>query len=115
MITTHLGLDEREWGKGVYEVHGGAERRRRGSRPGTHAGEKREGGAGLCGEPKRAHGSGLCACEAYGRPVVKEVRGATESESIVSKLLLTDFEEFDRMAMGECEVSAETLRGHGPR
>ena len=35
------------------------------------------------GSDMRAHGSGLCVCEAYGRPVV-EVRGATEGESIVS-------------------------------
>ena len=34
-----------------------------------------------------------CACEAYGRPVVEEVRGATEGESIVSGLLPEDFGE----------------------
>ena len=77
-----------------------AEERRDGGRGrSTHAGEEREGGAGLCGE--RAHGSGLCTCEDYGRPVVEEVRGAMEGESIVSGLLLEEFEEGDRLAMGE--------------
>ena len=47
-----------------------------------------------------AHGSGLRACEAYGRPVVEEVRGATEGEGIVSGLLPEDFEELDCLAMG---------------
>ena len=51
----------------------------------------------------RAHGSGLCACEAVGRPVVEEVRGATEGEGIVrsSGLLPEEFEEVDRLTMGE--------------
>ena len=49
----------------------------------------------------RAHGSALCACEAYGRPVVEEVRGATEGESIVSWLFPKEFEEVDRLAIGE--------------
>ena len=49
----------------------------------------------------RAHGSGLCACETYGRPIVEEVCGATEGEGTVSELLPKDFEEFDRLAMGE--------------
>ena len=34
----------------------------------------------------RAHGSGLRSCKPYGRPVVEEVRGATEGESIVGGL-----------------------------
>ena len=62
----------------------------------------------------RAHGSGLCACEAYGRPVVEEVRGATEGQW--APLGHEDFEEFDCLAMGEgYEVSTETLRGYDPR
>ena len=39
---------------------------------GTHAGEQRE------LEGRRTVGD-LCACEAYGRPIVEEVRGTTES------------------------------------
>ena len=50
---------------------------------------------------KCAHDSGLCACEAYGRPVVEEVRGATEAGIIVSGLLPEEFEEVDHLAMGE--------------
>ena len=38
------------------------------------------------GRHVRAHGCGLRACEAYGRAVVEEVRGATEGERIVSGL-----------------------------
>ena len=65
----------------------------------------------------RVYSDGLCACEAYGRPVVKEVRGTMEGDSIVTGLLPKDFEEFDRLTMGlgVCEVSAENLRGYGPR
>ena len=49
----------------------------------------------------RAHGGGLRACEAYGRAVVEEVRSATEGENIVSGLFPEEFEEIDRLAMGE--------------
>ena len=38
------------------------------------------------GSHVRARGSGLRACEAYGRPVVEEVRGAAEGEGIVCGL-----------------------------
>ena len=38
-----------------------------------------------------------CACGAYGREVVEEVRGATEGESIVSGLFPEEFEEIDRL------------------
>jgi len=41
------------------------------------------------GRHVRAHGCGLRACEAYGRAVVEEVRGAAEGERIVSGLFLT--------------------------
>ena len=53
------------------------------------------------GRHMRAHGGGLRACEAYGRAVVEEVRGATEGERIVSGLFPEEFEEVDRLAMGE--------------
>ena len=36
-----------------------------------------------------------------GRAVVQEVRGATEGESNVSGLFPEEFEEVDRLAMGE--------------
>ena len=65
-----------------------------------HAGERIEGGGivrvrgrsaegapDCVGSHMRAYGSGLRACEAFGRPVVEEVRGATESEGIVSVCL----------------------------
>ena len=49
----------------------------------------------------RAHGGGLRVCEAYGRAVVEEVRGVTECENIVGGLFPEEFEEVDRLAMGE--------------
>ena len=49
----------------------------------------------------RAHGGGLRACETYGRAVVEEVLGATEGERIVSGPFPEEFEEVDRLAMGE--------------
>ena len=51
--------------------------------------------------PVRAHGCGLRACEAYGRAVVEQVRGAMEGERIISGLFPEEFEETDRLAMGE--------------
>ena len=45
------------------------------------------------GSDMRAHGDGLRTCEAYGRAVVEEVRGATEGEGIVSWLFPEEFEE----------------------
>ena len=53
------------------------------------------------GRHVRAHGCGLRACEAYGRAVVEEVRGATEGKRSVSGLFPEEFDEFDRLAMGE--------------
>ena len=55
-----------------------------GGRDRTRAREERGGGAAWYGERHhmRAHGSGLRACEAYGRPVVEEVRGAAEGACI---------------------------------
>ena len=50
-------------------MKGAEERREGGGDRGTHAGEERKGGAGLWGAHMRAHGSSLCACEAYGRQV----------------------------------------------
>ena len=61
------------------------------------------------GRHVRAHGCGLRACEAYGRAVVEEVRGATEGERIVSGLFPEEFEEFDRLAMGEDVQEAQKL------
>ena len=64
-----------------------------------------------------AHGGDLRACEAYGRAVVEEVRGATEGKHIVSGLFPEEFEEVDRLAGIGCGVGAasETLRGFGLR
>ena len=53
------------------------------------------------GRHMRAHGCGLRICEAYGRPVVEEVRGAAEGERFVSGLFPEEFEEVDRLSMGE--------------
>ena len=64
-------------------------------------GRKGKGAPDCVGSHMCAHGSGLCACEAYGRPVVGEVRGATEDESIFCGLLAKGFEESKRLAMGE--------------
>ena len=61
------------------------------------------------GRHMRAHGCGLRACEAYGRVVVEEVRGATEGEHIVSELFPEEFEEIDRLAMGEDVQQAQKL------
>ena len=55
------------------------------------------------GRHVRVHGCGLRACEAYGRAVLEEVRGATEGERIVSGLFPEEFEEIDRLTMGEDE------------
>ena len=89
MTTTYLVLDERERVRGVYEARAGAEGRRSAEAPDG------------VGSHMRAYGCGLRACEAYGRAVVEEVRGATEGERIVSGLFPEDFEEVDRLAMGE--------------
>ena len=61
------------------------------------------------GRHMRAHGSGLRAFEAYGRAVVEEVRGATEGERIVSGLFPEEFEDVDRLAMGEDVQQAQKL------
>ena len=53
----------------------------------------------VVGRHVRAHGCGLRACEAYGRAVVEEVRGATEGERIVSGLFQEEFEEIDRLTV----------------
>ena len=57
----------------------------------------------------RAHGCGLRACEAYGRAVVEEIRGPTEGERIVSGLFPEEFEEIDRLTMGEDVQQAQKL------
>ena len=49
------------------------------------------------------------ACEVYGRAVVEEVRGATEDEGIVSGFFPEEFEEVDRLAMGEDVEQAQKL------
>ena len=49
MTKTHLGLDEKEGGKEFIKC--AEERREGGGGRGTHAGEEREGGARLWGEP----------------------------------------------------------------
>ena len=61
------------------------------------------------GRHVRAHGCGLRACEAYGRAVVEEVRGATEGESNVSGLFPEEFEEIDRLTVGEDVQQAQKL------
>ena len=53
------------------------------------------------GSHARAHGFGLRAFEAYGRPVVEEVRGAAEGEGIVRGLFSEEVKEFDLLSMGE--------------
>ena len=68
------------------------------------------------GSHMRAHDRGSCVCEAYDRPVVEQVSGATEGEGIVSGLLPKEFEEFDHLAMGEDvkqaqKLSVDTARG----
>ena len=56
-----------------------------------------------------AHGGGLRACKACGRPVVEEVRGTTEGERIVSGLFPEEFEEIDRLTVGEDVQQAQKL------
>ena len=77
---------------------GGHSRRRRGSYA-CEGGARR--GPDCVGSHVRAHGSGLRACEAYGRPVVEEVRGAAKGEGIVRGLFPEEFEDVDRLSMGE--------------
>ena len=50
----------------------------------------------------------------YGRAVVEEVRGATEGESIVSGLFPEEFEEIDRLTVGEDVQQAQKLRRNSP-
>ena len=71
--------------------------RREGGGDRTRAGEEERGGAGWCGASRACAWLWL----ARGRAVVEEVRGATEGERIVSGLLPEEFEEVDRLAMGE--------------
>ena len=61
------------------------------------------------GRHVRAHGCGLRACEAYGRAVVEQIRGATEGERIVSGLFPEEFEEIDRLTVGEDVQQAQKL------
>ena len=57
----------------------------------------------------RTLGGGLRTCEAYGRAVADQVRGATEGEGIVSGLFPEEFEEIDHVAMGEDVEEAQKL------
>ena len=61
------------------------------------------------GRHMRAHGCGLRTCKANGRAVVEEVCGATEGERFVGGLFPEEFEEFDRLAMGEDVQEAQKL------
>ena len=61
------------------------------------------------GRHMRAHGCGLRTCKDHGRAVVEEVRGTTEGKRIVSGLVPEEFEEFDRLAMGEDVQEAQKL------
>ena len=61
------------------------------------------------GRHVRAHGCGLCTCKSHGRAVVEEVRGTTEGKRFVSGLFPEEFEEFDRLAMGEDVQEAQKL------
>ena len=54
-------------------------------------GRSTEGALHGVGGDMRAHGSGLRACECYGRPVVEEVRGSTEGEGTVRGLFPEGF------------------------
>ena len=84
--------------------------RRGGGGDRTRAGEEERGGTGWCvGRHVRAHGCGLRACEAYGRAVVEEVRGATEGERIVGGLFPEEFEDIDCLTVGEDEQQAQKL------
>ena len=58
--------------------------RREGGRDRPRAGRRSAEAPDGVGRHMRAHGGGLRACEAYGRAVVEEVRGATKGERIVS-------------------------------
>ena len=61
----------------------------------------------------RAHDCGLCTWKAHGRAVVEEVRGTTEGKCFVSGLFPEEFEEFDRLSMGEdCDVTMRLVTGH---
>ena len=61
------------------------------------------------GRHVRAHGCGLGTCKAHGRAVVEEIRGATEGERIVSGLFPEEFEEIDRLTVGEDVQQAQKL------
>ena len=61
------------------------------------------------GRHMRAHVCSLRTCKTYGRAVVEEVRGTTEGERIVSGLFPEEFEEFDRLVMGEDVQEAQQL------
>ena len=64
----------------------------------------------------RAHGCGLRTRKAHGRAVVKEVRGTAEGKRMVSGHFPEEFEEFDRLAMGEDVQETQKLsiyRGPG--
>ena len=104
---TYLGDDEKDRVKGVL-------------RSTCRGGEEEEGIVRVRGRRSawvpdgvgrhvRAHSCGLRACESYGRAVVEEVRGATEGERIVSGLFPEEFEEVDRLAMGEDVQQAQKL------
>ena len=93
-----FSLDEEEREKGVYEARAGAERRKRGSYACGGGGWRRR---RIVSGATCVRMAVACACEAYGRAVVEEVRGATEGERIVSGLFPGEFEEVDRLAMGE--------------
>ena len=68
------------------------------------------------GRHVRAHGCGLRACEAYGRAVVEEIRGATEGERIVSGLFPEDFGDFGDFGVSfVATVAGRYTRRGGPR
>jgi len=86
----------------------GVEKRREGRDQGTLVVEAHEGAGGHT----RAHGSGLCACEAYGRPIVEEKCGATEGEGIVSGLLPSRPKISKKLTAGPGDGSAPAPRRH---
>ena len=104
---TDLVDDEKERVKGVLRstCRGGEEEEGIVRVRGGRSAERPDG----VGRHVRAQSCGLRACESYGRAVVEEVRGATEGERIVSGLFPEEFEEVDRLAMGEDVQQAQKL------
>ena len=75
------------------QVGGGGDR--------TRAREDRGEGAGWCGEPRACAWQWFARMRGLMSPVVEEVRGAAEGEGSVRGHFPQEFEEVDRLSMGE--------------